>query len=611
MKSVSLTRWRRARGEGIPVLSAHPQPLFGRVFAHNLWRLTRVYWASPAARKGGVLLGVAVALELGTVYGNVLLAGAQRRIFDAVQDKQLPAFVAGMGSFVGIVLVFVLVSAYRIYVRQWLEMHWRESVTADYIQRWIGPQAYCQRQLHAAEADNPDQRIAEDIRNYVASTLGLSLSLLAAVATLYSFTGLLWNLSADWPLQFRGTPVRIPGLMMWVALIYACVAMGLTHLVGRPLVPLNFHRMRVEADFRYGLVRFRDNVEAVALARGAPFEQRGAIGRFQYVIQNWWQLISAQRNLTLFTTMIGQANGVVPILIAAPAYFAGWLSLGSVAQTRVAYAQVSGALAWFVYAYQEIAQWRASVERLATFTDVIDAAHADMARTEAIRVESSAGTTLRLTDLCLKLPDGKVLLEPVNATVSAGDRIAVLGPVGAGKTTLFRAIAGIWPFGSGCIEMPAQGRVLFLTQRPYLPMGTLRDVVSYPAPADTFPDETIREALRLLDLGRLENSLDQTAQWEQQLTADEQQRLTIARVLLHEPDWIFMDGATAALDERMEQRVYEILAERLPTATVMTMTHRPAVVQYHARQWTMLPDDEGRVSLQTAGEGSTVVRQVG
>ena len=579
---------------------SHQQPIFGRRFARNLWRLTRIYWASPAARKGGVLLALAVALELGTVYGNVLLAGVQRRVFDAVQDKQMSAFLAAMGSFFGIVLVFVLVSAYRIYVRQWLEMHWRQSVTAHYLERWIGPQAYCQRELHLGEADNPDQRIAEDIRNYVASTLGLALSLLAAVATLYSFTGLLWNLSADWPLQFRGTPVRIPGLMMWIAVIYAFLAMGLTHLVGRPLVPINFNRMRVEADFRYGLVRFRDNVEAVALARGATFEQRGALGRFQYVIQNWWQLISAQRNLNLFTTMIGQANAVVPILIAAPAYFAGWLTLGSVAQTRVAYMQVSGALAWFVYAYQEIAQWRASVERLSTFADVVDAAHADLTRAEGIQVESIDGTTLRLTNLCLTLPDGRVLLEPANATVAAGDRVAVLGPAGAGMTTLFRAIAGIWPFGTGRIEMPALARSLFLPQRPYLPIGTLRDVVSYPAPADKFPDEKIREVLRLVELSRLEIHLDDTAQWEQQLSADEQQRLTIARLLLHEPDWIFLDDATAALDEAMEKRVYEILAARLPAAALMSMTHRPSVAQYHTRRWTMVSKDEGPTSLQTA-----------
>ncbi|HVM96919.1 MAG TPA: ABC transporter ATP-binding protein/permease, partial [Candidatus Acidoferrales bacterium] len=536
------------------------QALFDRRFARNLWRLTRIYWTSPAAKQGALLLALAIAFELGAVYGNVLIADAQKKIFDAVQDKQMSAFLAAMGGFFGIVLAFVLVSAYRVYVRQWLEMHWRESVTAHYVEAWIGPQAYCQRELHLGEADNPDQRIAEDIRNFVASSLGLSLSLLAALATLVSFAGLLWNLSADWPLEWRGEPLHIPGLMMWIAIIYAFLAMGLTHLVGRPLVPINFNRMRVEADFRYGLVRFRENVEAVALARGARFEQRGALHRFQYVMQNWWQLIAAQRRLSIFTAAIGQANAVLPVLIAAPAYFSGWMTLGSVAQTRVAYGQVSGALAWFVYAYQEIAQWRASVERLSTFAEVVDAARADLAHVDGIQLQHTDGNALRLSDLRLTLPDKRVLVDSVNATVSAGDRVAVLGSAGAGKTTLFRAIAGIWSFGSGRIEIPIASRSIFLPQRPYLPIGTLREVVSYPAEANTFPDEKIGEALALLDLNRLTPQLDETAQWEQQLSGDEQQRLSLARVLLHEPNWIFMDDATAALDEAVEKRVYGILA---------------------------------------------------
>ncbi len=573
--------------------------IFGGRFARNLWRLTRIYWTSPAAKQGGFLLALAIALEFGTVYGNVLIATAQKHVGDAIQDKQTSEFFAAMARFFGIVLAFVLVSAYRIYVRQWLEMHWRESVTAHYLERWVGPQAYCQQECHPDEADNPDQRIAEDIRNYVASGLGLSLSLLAAVATLCSFAGLLWNLSADWPLHVRGKPVHIPGLMLWIAVVYSFVAMGLTHLVGRPLVPINFNKQRVEADFRYGLVRFRDNAEAVALARGATFEQKGALARFRYVIDNWWQLITAQRNLSILTTTIGQINGVVPLLIAAPAYFAGWLTLGSVIETRVAYGQVSGALAWFVYAYQEIAQWRASVERLSTFADVIDAAEADLTRPEGIQLTPVEGDTLRLASLCLRLPDGRELLEPTDATLSAGDRVAVLGPVGAGKTTLFRAIAGIWPFGTGRIEMPARARPMFLTQRAYLPIGTLRDIVSYPAPADTFAEEKVCEVLRLLELARLETHLHDTAPWDQQLTDDEQQRLTIARVLLHEPDWIFMDDATAALDESMEKRVYELLAARLPKATVMSMTNRAVVARYHARCWTMATSNEGRASLQT------------
>ncbi len=576
------------------------QAVFGRRFAANLWRLTRVYWTSPAGRSGGILLATCISLEFGAVYGSVLIAAAQKRVFDAVQDKQMAAFFAAIGGFLAIVLVFVLVSAFRIYVRQWLEMHWRRSLTAHYVERWIGPQAYTQRELHRGEADNPDQRIAEDIRIFVASALGLALSLLAALATLVSFGGLLWSLSADWPLQWFGKPLHIPGLMLWVAIVYAFVAMSLTHLVGRPLVPINFHRQRVEADFRYGLVRFRDNLEAVALARGAVTEQRRALGRFQHVVENWWLLIAAQRRLTIFTTTISQINAVVPLLIAAPAYFSGWMTLGSVAQTRVAYVQVAGALAWFVYAYQEIAQWRASIERLSSFADVIDATHADLARADGIHVATADGPALRLRDVRLTLPDGRVLLESANATIEAGQKLAVIGTAGVGKTTLFRAIAGLWSFGSGTIEMPAQARTLFLPERPYLPIGTLRDLVCYPSKSESFEDTAIRDALEALGLERLAAQLDSEVDWDNQLSGDEQQRLGVARALLHQPDWIFMDDATAALDEAVEKRVYELLAARLPRATVVAMTRRPAAAQYLATRWTLVADDAGVATLETA-----------
>jgi putative ATP-binding cassette transporter len=385
--------------------------------------------------------------------------------------------------------------------------------------------------------------------------------------------------------------------MLWIAVIYSLVAMGLTHLIGRPLVSINFNRLRVEADFRYRLVRFRDNAEAVALAQGAAFEQTGALARFSAVIDNWWQLIAAQRNLNLFTAAIGQVNGVVPLLMAAPAYFAGWITLGSVLETRVAYGQVSGALAWFVYAYQEIAQWRASVERLSTLADVVDAAEADLSHPEGIQHDRVAGDKLRLVNLSLQLPDGRVLLDPINATVSTGERVVVLGGVGVGKTALFRALAGIWPFGSGRIEMPTQARAMFLMQRAYLPIGTLREVVSYPAAADAFSEDKVCDVLRLLDLKRFEAHLHDKSPWDQQLTDDEQQRLTIARVLLHEPDWIFMDDATAALDEAMERRVYEMLQTRLPAATVVSLTHRAAVLEFHTRRWRMSTNDQGRATL--------------
>jgi putative ATP-binding cassette transporter len=260
---------------------------------------------------------------------------------------------------------------------------------------------------------------------------------------------------------------------------------------------------------------------------------------------------------------------------------------------------VSGALTWFVNAYQEIARWRANIERLASFADVMDATAREV-EGAGIRVVPVEGSTLRLEDLCLEQPNGQVLCYATSASVSAGERVAVTGPSGSGKTMLVRAIAGVWPFGEGRIEVPAHARMLFVSQRPYFPIGSLRAAVSFPAPAGTFPDERIRETLRLLGLDLLAARLDDTEQWEQLLSPQEQQRLALGRVLLHEPDWVFLDKATSALDEAMEKRVYELLAERLPRATIVSVAHRPEVARYHARRWTLAPGDDGVIALQAA-----------
>jgi putative ATP-binding cassette transporter len=565
------------------VSTSQPPNPSTRPFTSDLWRLTRIYWTSPDAVVGGVLLGLATALELATVQVAVMIADAERRIFDALADRDMGGFFTVMGVALAIITGFVIVSTFRMYVRQRLEIRWRQHVTSFFLERWMSREAYCQGTLRPPGLDNPDQRIHEDVKSYVASALGLSLSLLSAAATLVSFGTLLW---------------RMDPIMLWVAIVYAIVATGLTHVIGRPLVPINYDRMRVEADFRYGLVHFRDNVEAVALARGEERERANARGRFRHVVHNWLQLITAQRNLMLFTTGIGQANGLLPILIGAPAYFAGQLTLGSLAQTRIAYGQFSAALAWFVNAYQEIAQWRASIARLTSLLDALDDT-CQRLRSGGIRIEPVPGDALVLRDLAIALPDGRVLAR-ADATIRAGERVAIMGPAGTGKTTLFRTIAGIWPFGSGRIEMPAAARMMFLPQRPYLPLGTLRAALTYPLDPSDVPDDTVREVMDFVGIGRLADRLDAEEFWQQTLSGDEQQRVVFARVLLLEPDWIFADDATAALDERMEKRAYDILRERFPRATLVSITQRPAVLPYHDRQWTMAPGPGGQSVVVSA-----------
>jgi putative ATP-binding cassette transporter len=479
---------------------------------------------------------------------------------------------------------------YQLYLNQMLQIRWRRWLTERYLGAWLTDTAYYRMQLVAGETDNPDQRISEDIQSYVASALGLSLSLLTAVATLISFAGILWQLSGEWPLRLGTHELHIPGLMMWVAIIYALTSTWLTNRVGRSLVSINFDRLRYEADFRYGLVRFRDHVEAVAVARGDEVERTGALDRFRFIVANWWALITAQRNLSLLTSGIGQANGVVPLLVAAPAFFAGRMTLGQLTETGVAYGQVSGALSWFVDAYQEIATWRASIERLAVFHDVLERTREELSSLDGIRFATADRPELRLEHLALRQPDGTAIASGLDAVVTAGERVAILGSAGVLKTTLFRALAGIWPFGSGRIDLPAAAKPLFLPSQPYLPIGTLREAVAYPARGDAFADDQVRAALQAVGLEHLAARLDENAPWEQQLATDQQLRLTIARAILHQPDWVVLDDATAGLDEALERQVYTILRERLPKAGVLSLSTRPTIAGYHSRQLSLAAD---------------------
>ena len=571
---------------------------FGREFLRRLWRLTKPYWTSSDAPRGAALLAGAISLELGTVYVSVLLSQWQRHIFDELQSKAMAEFFRAVGIFFAVALGFVLVTTYRIYIRALLQIRWRRWLTDHYLGRWMDSQAYTEIELNRKTTDNPDQRIAQDINDYVASALGLSLSLLSSLVTLASFAGILWTLSGSWNLKLGSAEFHIPGFMMWVALLYAGAATWLTHRVGHRLVPINFDQQRFEADFRFHLVRFRENVEEVALSHGEARERQGAIERFHRVVGNFRRLVGAQRNLALVTTGLGQTNGTVPILVAAPGFFLGRLTLGDVMQVNIAYGQVSGALVWFVNAYQEIAQWRASIERLFLFSEEIDETCADLRRSE-VRVEETQNTSLSLNDVHLELPDGRVLVDGANARVAPGERVVLVGPSGAGKSSILKAIAGIWPFGHGRIEVPVHGKKLFLPQRPYLPIGTLRAAVSYPAEEGAFPDARIREALTVLGLGHLAGRLDEDAHWNQTLSGGEQQRVALARVLLHEPEWIFLDEATSGLDEKMEQGAYDLLAERLPKAAVISIAHRPSVIEHHRRRWTLVPRG-GAMTLEAA-----------
>jgi putative ATP-binding cassette transporter len=414
---------------------------------------------------------------------------------------------------------------------------------------------------------------------------------------LIAFVAILWGLSGTLNFSLGSFSIALPGYMVWVALLYALGGTWMTHRIGRPLVRLNFDRQRCEADFRFGLVRFRENTEGVALYRGEEDEFRGFRERFAALVANWWQIMRRQKRLTYFTSGYGQAAWIFPSVVAAPRYFRGELALGGLMQTIGAFGQVQDSLSFFVQSYTQIAEWCSVVERLSGFEQALEHVRLHAASGGSVQLAGGSEARLRLKNVDLELPDGSPLIANVNLSIFPGDTVLLGGSSGSGKSTLLRAIAGIWPFGRGEIVGPADGRRLFLPQKPYLPIGTLREVVSYPMPAGGVDDVTLREALAAVGLSSLAGRLDEAAHWALQLSPGEQQRIAFARALVQKPQWLFLDEATSAVDEASEVRLYTLLHERLAETTLFSIGHRATLRPFHARRLLVQRNGSGPASI--------------
>jgi vitamin B12/bleomycin/antimicrobial peptide transport system ATP-binding/permease protein len=586
-------------------------------FLTDAWRLALPYFRSEERWSARGLLGIIIVMNLALVGMNVVLNFWNREFFNALQNKDWDAFIqllffyrhtdSGlMPGFVEVVVAFVGLAVCRSYLQQWLQIRWRRWMTGRFLDHWLTDQAYYRLSLTAgteeAGTENPDQRISEDLRDFVNFSLALSVDFIANAVSLVSFLGILWSISG--PLRILG--MTIPGYMVWVALLYAVAGTWLTHLVGRPLFGLNFLRQRVEADFRFALVRLRENVEGIALYNGEEQEKRGLVDRFGQIIGNWHAIM--KRTLFLNTLIVGynQIANIFPLVVGAPRYFAGIIPLGGLTQIADAFGQVQGALSWFISNYADtsgasIATWRATTDRLTTFKLAIDAAQS--AGSEGAKVNEVPAGPLVLKGVTLAVPDGTKLIENLDLAFRPGQSAVVVGRSGSGKSTLVRAIAGIWPFSGGRIERPVGS--LFLPQRPYIPLGTLRQVVAYPESAEAHETGEVEVVLRDAGLARLIPLLDQEDNWALKLSGGEQQRLAIARVLLAKPDWLFLDEATANLDPKAEASLYRLLRERLPGTTIISVAHRPAAAAHHERRITFERDVEAG-GLGRLKEGETV-----
>jgi putative ATP-binding cassette transporter len=566
-----------------------------------VWRIASPYFGSEDKWAGRGLLAAVVAIELSLVAIDVLINQWNARFYNALQDRNWDVFVRELGVFSLLAACYIALSVYQVYLNQWLQIRWRRWLTGHYLGEWLDRSAnHYRMQLQGDAADNPDQRISDDVKLFVDKTMDIGLSLLNAIVTLLSFIVILWGLSAAAPLHLFGNDFNIPGYLVWGALIYAIFGTALTQWIGSPLVRLSFQQQRYEANFRFNLVRVRENSEQIALMKGERAERGRLWDRFNDVIDNWYGIMSRTKRLTAFTASYAQAAVIFPYILVAPAYFAGKIQLGGVAQTASAFGSVQKALSVFVTIYRSLADWRAVLARLDGFEMSIQSAQHLATTTASIQsVAAKDDDAIDLHALLVRLPNGKPLVAADGFRLRAGERTLVTGPSGSGKSTLFRAIAGIWPFGDGAIAIPPNSTLMMLPQRPYFPIGSLHAAIAYPGEASDFSADRVREILVSIGLPQLADRIEEEAHWNRILSLGEQQRLGLARALLHAPTYLFLDEATASLDEPSEAALYRLLLEKLPATTVISIGHRSTLEAFHERKVALVRDGD-RFALSEA-----------
>lgn len=569
------------------------------VFLAEVRRLAVPYFKGEDRRAGLLLAAVIIFLELASVFLNVQFNEWNARFYNAVQQKNFPVFKSELLYFCMLAFFFIVAAVYQLYLQQWLRIRWRAWLTEKYASRWLDRGTHYRMRTVGDPADNPDQRIAEDLELFTTRTVELTIGLLNAVVTIASFAFILWHLSNEAPLTLFGYNLRIPGYLVWVAFIYAAFGTLITHLIGNVLAMLNFNQQKFEADFRYHLVRVRENGEQIALLEGEPAEKKGLLTRFDRLVWNFRLIMWAQKRLTWFTAGYNQISVVFPYVVVSPAYFSGVIQLGILFQTASAFNSVQGAFSYFVRAYATLAEYRSVVQRLIGFESSINAANQLQASSALQHVEDT-GPAVTIDGTELWLPDAKPVVAADHIVVQPGESVLVTGPTGSGKSTLFRAIAGIWPFGRGKIGTARNAKILVLPQRPYLPFGRLDEVLRYPEKQEEIEESEMNEVLNAVGLPKLMSRLAEEASWPHVLSQGEQQRVSLARALLAKPDILLLDEATSAIDEEGEAKLYRLIAERLPNTTVISIGHRSTLQAFHKKRLNVTKQTDGVPRLESA-----------
>jgi len=564
------------------------------------WSLTKPYWTSDEKWSAWALLLLIIALNLGTVYITVLFNQWNNAFYDSLQELNFQKFLQQMGVFSVLAAIYIIIAVYSLYLTQMLQIRWRRWLTRRFVGSWLSNRTYYRMQF-ASKTDNPDQRISEDLNQFTSYVLRLSLGLLTSVVTLVSFIVILWGLSgpATIPLGSWGV-LHIPGYLVWAAIIYAGIGTWLTVMIGRPLVGLNFAQQRFEADFRFSLMRVRENAESVAFYEGESAELGIFNKRFKHVFANFWDIMKRQKQLTWFTAGYSQVAIIFPVVAAAPRFFGKQILLGGLMQIVNAFSSVQTSLSFIITSYTDIATWQAITNRLSGFQAELPWSAASLARPKGSPTRSSVSRPakqsqpdqikftqgklgLTVDDLDINLPDGTPLLSRINTAVNPGEALLVTGPSGTGKSTLLRAIGGLWPFGQGEVGL-GPNPTLFLPQRPYLPLGTLAEVIHYPRTPESMESNTeILDVLNQVGLQKLAPDIDIVDDWSKRLSLGEQQRLAFARLLLIQPALVFLDEATSAVDEKSEAVLYRMLRDAPWRPAIVSVGHRSTLIQFHDR----------------------------
>lgn len=566
-----------------------------RDMAKNVWSMMRSYWKSEERWWARGLLTVIILLSLGQVYMLVLLNQWHNEFYNALQNYDYPSFWPLIGQFTVIAFVYIIMAVYAVYLRQMLEIKWRTWMTRHYLRSWMAKQVYYKLQVLNSDMDNPDQRISEDINSFINLTLTLFLGFLKQFTTLMAFVFVLWNLSGVLEIPFGETVLSVPGYMVFLCLIYSTLGTWFAHKVGSRLISLNYDQQRFEADFRFNMVRVRENSESIAFYRGEQPELEGFDQRFKNVIKNFWGLMKRTKLLNFYINGYAQLAIIFPILMAAPKYFAGEMQLGGLMQTISAFGRVQDALSYFVDAYASIAQYVSVIRRLNGFTEHME--EVDSLKSDFV-VSNNNENKLALMNFSVDLPNGDSLIEGLQLDVRPGDYLLISGDSGAGKSTLLRALAEIWPYGKGQMSLPDSWRVMFLPQRPYLPLGTLRQAIFYPQSVPENDSTDIGGMLDALGLSALKDKLDTVDDWSRILSLGEQQRIAFIRILLFKPQLVFLDESTSAMDESVEAKSYDMLKEYLPDMAVVSVGHRSSILSRHD------------MKLMLSGNGSWAVEGV-